>query len=526
MDQRIEDQLNILTQEYLSSFLAFCLKRTSNIKEAEEVAQEIAYQCVKSIYSGKKINNLNTYLWSIAHNTYKRWLNRKKGEVFRENIDLLGEIIPSDSDLTTEIIKLDEMREVRHTIALLSHYYRDVLVSFYFDELTIGQIAMKYNLTEEMVKYYLQKGRVKFKEAYTMSLEYGEKSYKASDFSIFYSGIDFSYVNVWQLFKRKLPAQIALICYDAPKTISEIALETGTPSIYLEDEIKLLIEGGVMISPVKNKYRTNFYIMRKNSRKQLEEQFEKMHQSYIPKVIDKFLAYLPELKRTKMFKHPVKDERYAWMVFQFVNPIPMDDHKLRIDDNDYPVILSCGARAFIFAEETTIPEWAGGTSPTKLEDVIVYPTDIGVFGKYRHQDNLRSKEKCQALYDIYMGNTKEGDKELYASLIKEGYAIKQDGSLYCELAMIDVEVRNIFQKINNELLREAQDEGNAIYQNICRMIKNTIPDHLNEYANGYAKTETLNYAQVLFGKGLYEKGMISIPEEGDLTPVACYLSIK
>ena len=70
----------------------------------------------------------------------------------------------------------------------------------------------------------------------------GEKSFNPSEFSVYKSTIDFSKVNVWDVFKRKLPGQIALVCHDSDKSVSEISLETGVPAVYIEEEIGLLMD--------------------------------------------------------------------------------------------------------------------------------------------------------------------------------------------------------------------------------------------------------------------------------------------
>lgn len=98
-----------------------------------------------------------------------------------------------------------------------------------------------------------------------MNKEIGEVSFNPKDFSIYYSGIDFASVNVWELFKRKLPCQIALICYAKPKTVSEIANEVGCSSCFIEDELTILLNVGVLIQKAKDKYQTNFTLLAKKN---------------------------------------------------------------------------------------------------------------------------------------------------------------------------------------------------------------------------------------------------------------------
>lgn len=117
---------------------------------------------------------------------------------------------------------------------------------------------------------------MKLKEALKMN-QIGEKSFNPSEFAIYKSAIDFSDVNIWEVFKRKAPCQLAIICHDRARTISEISFETGIPAVYIEEEVELLCDAGVMINPVKGKYRTNFHILKQSTPLKLKEQFMRLH---------------------------------------------------------------------------------------------------------------------------------------------------------------------------------------------------------------------------------------------------------
>jgi hypothetical protein len=109
-----------------------------------------------------------------------------------------------------------------------------------------------------------------------------------------------------------LPCQIALICHDSTKTISEISLETGIPAVYIEEEVELLLNAGVMISPTKDKYRTNLFILKKNAVAQIKEQFKKLFDAYLPSVIAAYDKYLPRLKKCDVYKQEATSNQWAW----------------------------------------------------------------------------------------------------------------------------------------------------------------------------------------------------------------------
>jgi len=511
-------QLKALEDNYLKRFLAYSIKRTSSIQDAEDLAQEIAYQCLVALYN-KDIKNHDKYFWGIAHNTYKRWLNNKTNhlslDLYRESY---GDIVDLDSLVTTSVDN-ERAEKIKKELSILSGFYREALVYFYYDQLSIQDISVKLHVSTEMVKYYLTKGKEKLKEAYKLSKEFGEKRYNPSQFSVYYSGIDFSRVNVWEVFKRKIPCQIALICYDKPCTVSEISLETGIPSVYIEDEIKVLEDTGLIISPVKNKFQINLFILKRNGLEQLKIQFTELYRIYVPYVIKIFEKYLVEIKRSEIFKHEVNNNRYAW--YYMMKVTDFDYSNSLLSNTDFPNILSCGARAFIFADESSGSKWAGGHTPTHLDECVVWPCDIAVLGEGHFQKELRDPKKAQALYDVYKGRYKEEDKELYSTLIKEGYILKEGSSLVCNVAVTTKETKTLFDMINKDLTNYIKPQCIEIKENVRRIVKSSIPNNLKEYIHGYVETLISFYATTFFYEALYNKGFITVPERNEQIPIAC-----
>jgi len=520
------DYLEKIT-DYLPAFLAFAMKSINDLHEAEEFAQETAYQCVLAINKADTggILNFNAFVWSIAHNTYKRWCARKKYVSLDDDnmFNTLSNVMSNDVPLDTDIIHAERNKQIHLELSRLTDLYRKTLVCFYYDEMSIADTSKKLGISVEMVKFYLQKGRQKLKEAYTMSSNIGEKSFNPSNFSVYKSSIDFSNVNVWNVFKRKLPCQIALICHDSDKTVNGISIETGVPAVYIEEELGLLMDAGVMVSPVRGKYRTNLFILKKNVLRQIKDQFDKLHETYLPEVFSAYEKYLPELKKQGIFKHDVPDNRYAWFFADRVANFDYSGYKL--SDDDYPQILSCGSRGFIYAAEASAPGWAGGQTPTKLEKCTVYPKDIAILGKYRHQRQLwfKNTAKSQALYDIYTSQTNDNDIEIYAQLIEEGYVEKKEGTLFCNVAVLTPQARKLFKEINAELTVKLTSSCKEIRENIGRIVKSTIPPQLKNYTKGYTEIWIMAFSGLCLYEGLYNKGFLTIPAQDDKTPIACWI---
>ncbi|MCL2774266.1 MAG: sigma-70 family RNA polymerase sigma factor [Oscillospiraceae bacterium] len=536
MGNNTKQYINILTDEYLKPFYAFAVSRTNNAYEAEELAQEITYQCVVALNKSNEIDNLNAFLWSVAHNTYKRRLYKKNNARMTsldDNADYINNIVDISprSNIEDLLVKSEDMRQIRKELAIMSNFYRKVLVCFYYDSLTIPEIGKKLGLSVEMVKFYLQNGRKKLKEAYNMSKDYtnlGEKSFNPSPFTVFRGTLDFCSVDVWQIFKRKLPCQIALVCYDSPKTIDEICLETGVPAAYIEEELQILVDSELIISPVKDKYRTNFFILRNNALKQLKEQFIKMYSKYVSIVIKTFEKYLPEMKECDIFKFDAKDSRYAWVFHSVVTDFAGTD--LNMNTDDY-ITLADGVKGLVYAqEEAAFKNMQNHSGVYSEKDNITihassssaqYPrVERELVGEAKVNKNFRN---ISALYDIYKDTMNDNDKEIYAWLLEQGYAFKENGKIICDVAVHTAKSKELFNKINSELEVVLAPLCKEIYENISRIVASTIPPQLKQHTHGYTSFEIQHYAGIFFREALYNKGFVTIPEDSDKTPVSCWI---
>jgi len=162
-------------------------------------------------------------------------------------------------------------------------------------------------------------------------------------------------------------------------------METGTPAVYIEDEIILLLDAGVMISPAKDKYRTNFHILRQNAVAQFKEQFAKLFEGYLPLVLDVYEKYLPKLKKCNVFKFDASENQWAWFFAKNIADFDYEGHSLSVED--YPQILSCGSKAFYLPKNPK--DRLGLPQPLQtlhhlchdLLLVTVLPTSTGLFCK-------------------------------------------------------------------------------------------------------------------------------------------------
>lgn len=482
--QNKEQLKELIASEYLNRFLTFYISRTSSIQDAEDLSQKAACECLDALSRVEEIKNVNAYFWSIAHNVYKNYINRKNNYILDDDYCKI-QIIDTCDDEDNEEQTLHN--DIRKSLSILSGLYRKIIVLYYYHELKIKDIAEKLNISQDMVKYYLSNGKKKLKEIYDMNKTIGEVSFNPKDFSIYYSGIDFTSINVWELFKRKLPCQIALICYANPKSVIEISNEVGCSSCYIEDEIAILLKAGVLIEKVKNKYQTNFCIIKKEELDTIDTMYKKMYDEYTKEVEKVFDEHFEQIKQTNIYNYKAEIDQYKWI---FVDRIAdIDKRKLVTKDSDYPKILSCGARGLVFGLEAKTPKGVCGQTPTSLNDYTLWARDLWLSKNHgSNQVILRDKVIAQTIIDVYNGIVDDSKEELYAYLIKNNILIKDNGVLKTTIAYLNEDFQKLMENINNDLYVKLESSTNKIKEYLTKIIIKSIPSNLKEYVNGYVVT--------------------------------------
>lgn len=342
-----------------------------------------------------------------------------------------------------------------------------------------------------------------------MEKTFGIKSLNPSAFSIYYSGIDFSRVNIWNLFKRLLPKQIAIACYNKEKTISELSVELGVASCYLEEELEILVSAGLILNNGKDKFRTNFLILDKKVCETIEQLYKELYKDYMLVVENMFNAYYERIKCTNIFKYDAPIERYKWIYGDRI--ANFDSRILSIQDEEYPKILSCGARAFIFGEESKGTIYSGGQTPSSIDTYTLWARDSLALGmNCRNQETFRNNRYTKIIIDVYNGVINDELKEDYAYLIKEGYLVKINDKLYSNVPYLGKEFNKIIEEINKELYVVLEKRSNKIYKSMEQLINNILPKSLKDYTHGYIVTLINFYSGIYFMKEQMESGFCKL----------------
>ena len=258
MANRLIDEF---VSRYMESVYYYCLKKTGDSHEAEDLASDISFHIVTALQSGTVPTHFHAWMWRIAHNRYSRW-----AAVKRRRIDVM---MPKDveeydaADTSGEIFRniedSEELASLRRELAFIASDYRQILVAYYFDDRRIKDIAASLSLPEGTVTSKLFRARRMLKEGMKMARTFGVKSYKPEEVRFTSSGT-FHGPLPWSTLNHLLYKNIFLEVCGNPKTAKELALELGVSLPYMEDELAFLV-GETFLTQNGDTYDTTFAIV-------------------------------------------------------------------------------------------------------------------------------------------------------------------------------------------------------------------------------------------------------------------------
>ena len=154
-----EEAYRQLIEEYGNKLLRTCYLILNDREEAEDVVQETFIKVFNKIDTFKEKSGLYTWIYAIALN-----LSRDRMRIKQDMLELKDEWIGNDDVESHVEINIDR-EQLRKEIFGMNSLYREVLVLFYFEELSIREISNLLNEKEGTIKSKLSRGRNMLKES-------------------------------------------------------------------------------------------------------------------------------------------------------------------------------------------------------------------------------------------------------------------------------------------------------------------------------------------------------------------------
>lgn len=314
------------TTEYLGKVFYFCLKKTGDPQEAEDLASEISVSVLSQLRRGNLPEHPSAWVWKIARSRYSDWAETKRkrtAAVCSEDVSEFPNVKADGFEPERDVLQQEDLALLRRELAFLSSDYRELLIAFYIEGRSVREIAERLHLSAEAVKSRLFRARNILKEGMNMARTFGPKSYKPEEVTFTSSGsqpsgLPFSAV------QRKTPKNILLEASDNPSTPEELSMALGIALPYMEEEIELLHKA-TLLDKEGDKYVTNFVI---ESRQCQQEVYDAQRKDSKERsaLIDQIASdSIPAIRELGIVRNDMSDADLKWWIATHLVDLTCDD---------------------------------------------------------------------------------------------------------------------------------------------------------------------------------------------------------
>ena len=481
--------VNRILQDYIEKIFAFALKRTMNRVDAEDLTQDIMFEILRSASSLKDTKAFHGWLWSIAKNTWKRWLYKRNKQTI-ESIYGLNMIMFDDNERPEDtVIFKEDLNSLRREVSLLSQIQRSVTVMYYIEEKNCEEISDILNISKGMVKQHLFKARKLLKDGVNMVREYGEKSYNPKDFVFgFWGELGTMY---FKMFERKIPKNIVMSVYHKPITIEEMSVDIGISRPYLEDELKILLDGDVISQNKDGKYQTNFIIILKELQDRIDRVLAEKCQALAVKLFESFTKNEKEIRNIGFVGSDLKWEKLLWTLIPMSLFLALN--KIQSEVLNEPPLLKTGIRGWPNARERKPQEWDFGAYNHSNPDSKLgyWSCNFSVISKKTTHIFGPSDIELTLLRTLYEGEHKiseynDNEMEILATLIAQGFIKNENKVVTPNFIGLDNISLSKLVNLENQERAFVYDELKQILNAIIRILEGEVPKHLSKQIGCHA----------------------------------------
>ena len=552
--------LKIMNQELLDKLFGFCYARTADSHEAEELCSDIVFALVKSAQKEGEIEEAYPFIWRVAKNVYADFSEKKRQRaerVFAGNPEeelLLMEAPESvESAIEASITEEEDvyqLKRIYRQISFLTKAYRDVMIAFYLDGISVKDIAAIYGVKETTIKQRLFSARNLIRQELDEkgtgkgTMKEQEKkpvAFQTIDYEILGTGMPTT-GDPREVCTRQLSKQVVWLCKNKPRTAKEISEELNLPMLYAEEELEIQTQGekgnyGLLKKLPDGRYINNFVLL---DVKEMDE-LEKVYIKRIPTICEKVVAYVEKNKEAYLsFPYWNRRVDFNLVLWQHVHTMAYIFNGLVENwlEKEYFADVEQSNRPFTcfgYRNEPGRKNWGGGFDQSSGENVCGYSRVIAEnmyvtkVQKHFHcgpeaMMDTKLQLAIRAVEGLNIVSLSEAEQEQAAKAIAEGYLYREGDMLYTKILVCSYDDWMELTKLNDGLIKEYKPEVEEVAKEIAALIKKYVPEHvLGDFkrANGLAAMPILDSLI----DALIDKGFMTAPENG-VGAEGCWLALK
>ena len=506
------------TENYMEKLFYFCLKKTGNNSDAENLTQDIALNVLTELNKGTVPEKFPAWVWKIARNRHSVWADKKHRQIYLlSEFDIDNYEIEADGENPIDKVILGEQISfMRRELAFIKRDYREIIVAYYIDNKSLADISKRLSLSLETVKKRLQRARKILKEGIEMAREFGKRSYKPENVTFAASGPQPSGLP-WSAVQRSIPKNILLQASNNPSTIEELAVELGIALPYMEEEVEILHKG-TLLEKCGDKYVTNFVILDKESRLDIYNILRKESQRRSSLVREAVEEFFSEIRCLFINSNNISDNMIKWWIVPHIIDRYIEEIG-KVYPNKPPQRANGEKWGFIGYESVSLPE-----------NIVMghngINTSEAAFWTYKYSD-YDLWDQCGEMYDrnqsIFLAHcikTNRNVNDFFATEeeiwkeIKDKYAHSDaNGNIVSDILVIEGKNWNVLtemikkhknhEKILENCMSAAKDMEKVFKKSTNKLLHSQI---------GYNMMMELCAMRMMAIHDLVEAGFLEIPE--------------
>lgn len=241
--------------EYYDYIRRLSESKCTSREDAEDLISETFLAAYARLYQGGVITHPKTWLANTLLHKFNSMLRKKYRQPTVVNYDTLDLPAPEENLFD----RTEEAAEVRRELLYLSETAREVIIRYYYNGYSVGEIAAQLGIPEGTVKSRLSAGRSKMKKGLTNMTE--KKNNIPGRLNISNSGSAGPGDEPCSLVENDLIAQnLLILAYERPLFMTELAEAISIPTVYIEPIVKKLADGELMARNREGRYYTDFII--------------------------------------------------------------------------------------------------------------------------------------------------------------------------------------------------------------------------------------------------------------------------
>ena len=138
-------------EKYVDKIYRFIYLKVSSQEIAEDLTSEVFTRGWQSFKANNNIDNITAFLYQIARNLIVDHY-RERGKVQLVSVETAPKLSNPGPDLEEEAMLKSDFYRVKSALTDLKEDYREVLVWYYLDEMSVPEIAKMLDKSEEAVR--------------------------------------------------------------------------------------------------------------------------------------------------------------------------------------------------------------------------------------------------------------------------------------------------------------------------------------------------------------------------------------